>query len=182
MKAAALAMLLAGSLNVPSAAFGQTSTTPPTPAPAAPTAPSPDPAPTPAAPTQPPPAATSPAPATAAPGSAAQPATPTRQMNVSELTEKDLVGANNDEVGDIERVVESNADKKQYVVIGQGGFLGLFETEVLIPIENVAIKGDQIVLRNLSQEQLKSLPKYESEDTAYRRLEDNQSVALAEER
>ena len=103
-------------------------------------------------------------------------------MNVSELTEKDLTGANNDEVGDIERVVESNADKKQYVVISRGGFLGLFETEVLIPLENVAAKGDQIVLRNLSQEQLKTLPKYESDDTAYRRLEDNQSIALAEER
>ena len=103
-------------------------------------------------------------------------------MNVSELTEKDLTGANNDEVGDIERVVESNADKKQYVVISRGGFLGLFETEVLIPLENVAVKGDQIVLRNLAQEQLRTLPKFESDDTAYRRLEDNQNITLAEDR
>jgi len=36
-------------------------------------------------------------------------------MTVSDLTEKDLTGANNDEVGDIERVVESTADKKQHL-------------------------------------------------------------------
>ena len=54
-------------------------------------------------------------------------------MTVADLTEKDLTGSSNDEVGDIERVVESNADKKQHLVISRGGFLGLFETEVMIP-------------------------------------------------
>src|SRR5215207_8519231 len=39
----------------------------------------------------------------------AQPATPMKQMTVSALTDKDLVGARDNEVGDIERVVESNA-------------------------------------------------------------------------
>ena len=52
----------------------------------------------------------------------------------------------------------------------------------MIPLENVAAKGDQIVLRNLSQEQLKALPKFDSNDTAYRGLEDNQSVTMAEEK
>jgi hypothetical protein len=41
---------------------------------------------------------------------------PTRQMSVSALKDKDLMGAN------IERVVESNADKKQFLIIG--GLLG----------------------------------------------------------
>ena len=181
MKAVALAVLLAGSLNLPWAASAQTSpTTPePAPAPAAPTAPSPGPAPAPSAPTQPaPPPSTSPSPAP----SAAAPAAPTRQIPVAQLTEKDLTGANNDEVGDIERVVENSGDKKQYLVISRGGFLGLFETEVLIPVDSVALKGDQVVLRNLSQEQLKSLPKFDSNDTAYRRLEDSQTLTLAEQR
>ncbi len=46
----------------------------------------------------------------------------------------------------------------------------------------MALQGDQIVLRNLSQEQLRTLPKFDSDDNAYRRLEDNQSVTLAEEK
>jgi sporulation protein YlmC with PRC-barrel domain len=119
-------------------------------------------------------------PSTAAP---AQPATPTKQMTVSALTDKDLVGARDNEVGDIERVVgvvESNADKKQYLVISRGGFLGLFETEVLVPLENVAAQGDRIVLRNLTEEQVKALPKYTTDDKAYRNLDGSQTVSLNE--
>jgi sporulation protein YlmC with PRC-barrel domain len=107
------------------------------------------------------------------------PATPTRQMSVSALEDKDLIGANSGEVGDIESVVESNADKKRFIVISRGGFLGFFETEVAIPLENVAVRNDQIVLQNLTEEQLKALPKYEN-NNAYRELDDNESISLTE--
>jgi hypothetical protein len=50
------------------------------------------------------------------------PPAPTRQMSVSALKDKDLMGAHSGELGDIERVVESNADKKQFLIIG--GLLG----------------------------------------------------------
>ena len=111
----------------------------------------------------------------------AQPATPMKQMTVSALTDKDLIGAKDNEVGDIERVVESNADKKQYLVISRGGgFLGLFETEVLVSLENVAAQGDRIVLRNLTEEQVKALPKYTTDDKAYRELDGSQTVSLSE--
>ena len=110
----------------------------------------------------------------------AQPTTPMKQMTVSALTDKDLVGARDNEVGDIERVVESNADKKQHLVISRGGFLGLFETEVLVPLENVAAQGDRIVLRNLTEEQVKALPKYTTDDKAYRELDSSQTVSLSE--
>jgi sporulation protein YlmC with PRC-barrel domain len=103
-----------------------------------------------------------------------------KQMTVSALTDKDLVGARDNEVGDIERVVESTADKKQYLVISRGGFLGLFETEVLVPLENVAAQGDRIVLRNLTEEQVKALPKYTTDDKAYRELDGSQTISLSE--
>ncbi len=107
-----------------------------------------------------------------------------KQMTVSALTDKDLVGAKDNEVGDIERVMESNADKKQYLVISRDGFLGLFETEVVIPLENVAAQGDRIVLRNLTEEQAKALPKYTTDDTtddkAYRELDGSQTILLSE--
>jgi len=103
-----------------------------------------------------------------------------KQMTVSALTDKDLVGAKDNEVGDIERVVESNADKKQHLVISRGGFLGLFETEVLVPLENVAAQSDRIVLRNLTEEQTKALPKYTTDDKAYRELDSSQTISLSE--
>ena len=73
----------------------------------------------------------SPTPAPQEPTVSAPPPPPTKQMSVSALTEKDLQGAKENEIGDIERVVEANSDKKRYLVISRGGFLGLFESEVL---------------------------------------------------
>ena len=105
-----------------------------------------------------------------------------KQMTVSDLTDKDLVGARDNEVGEIERVVESTADKKQHLVISRGGFLGLFETEVLVPLENVAAQGDRIVLRNLTEEQVKALPKYTTDDKTYRELDGSQTVSLSEQK
>ena len=135
------------------------------------------PAPSPSATTTP----SAPAPATQPPvATPAPPATPTRQMSVSALEDKDLIGANSGEVGDIESVVESNADKKRHIVISRGGFLGFFETEVAIPLENVAVRNDQVVLQNLTEEQLKALPKYENSNNAYRVLDDSESISLAE--
>jgi hypothetical protein len=101
-------------------------------------------------------------------------------MSVDTLKDKDLMGASSDELGDIDSVVERNADKKQFLVVGRGGFLGLFETDVAIPLENVAVRGDQVVAQNLTKEQLKALPKFENDNNAYRVLDDDQSVTLAE--
>jgi hypothetical protein len=101
-------------------------------------------------------------------------------MSVSMLKEKDLIGANSGELGDIDSIVENNADKKQFLVISRGGFLGLFQTDVAIPLDNVAMRGDQIVAQNLTEGQLKALPKFENNNNAYRVLDDNQSIALTE--
>ena len=103
-------------------------------------------------------------------------------MSVSALEDKDLIGANSGEVGDIESVVESNADKRRFIVISRGGFLGFFETDVAIPLENVAVRNDQVVLQNLTEEQFKALPKYENSNNAYRVLDDSESISLAEAR
>jgi len=99
-------------------------------------------------------------------------------MTVSALTDKDLEGPNANEVGDIERVVEANADKKQHIVISRGGFLGMFETEVAIPLENVAVQGDRIVLRNMTPEQIKSFPAFDK--AGFRELENSATVTLSE--
>ena len=72
------------------------------------------------------------------------------------------------------------SDKKQFLVISRGGFLGLFETDVAIPLKNVAVRGDQVVAQNLTEEQLKALPKFENDNNAYWVLEDNQNLALTE--
>jgi hypothetical protein len=55
-----------------------------------------------------------------------------------------LYNAQGNELGDVERVVEG-PDGKQYLVIGAGGFLGIGEKPVPIPLERVAVRGDRLV-------------------------------------
>ena len=179
MKAIAFSALLAGSIVASHAALAQTQTAPAEPAPPNAT---------------PPPATPSTGGATTAPSSpqagSAQPSTtapvpppvPTRRMTVSALTDKNLVGPADNEIGEIDEIVESNADKKQYLVVSRGGFLGFFETEILLPLENVAVQNDRIMARNLTEEQLKALPKFSNEGNAYRELDDAQEVTLTEQK
>jgi sporulation protein YlmC with PRC-barrel domain len=129
----------------------------------------------PIAPAPPAPAQPAPQPTVSAP-----PPPPMKQMSVSDLVEKDLEGAKENEIGDIERVVEATSDKKRFVVISRGGFLGLFESEVLVPLDNVAARGDRVVLRNMTEEQIKTLPKFDMDDKSYRELDGKTSIELAE--
>ncbi|MDF2972017.1 MAG: invasion protein [Microvirga sp.] len=103
-----------------------------------------------------------------------------KQMTVSALTDKNLEGATGNDIGDIEHVVESVGDKKQYVVVTSGGLLGLFETARAIPLENVTVQGDHVLLRNMNDDQLKSLPNYDNSGNAYRELDSEQTVTLSE--
>jgi invasion protein IalB/sporulation protein YlmC with PRC-barrel domain len=143
----------------------------------------------------PPPAAATPAPAASqSPGGATAPAVSgaepssagarrpgaMKQITVSALTNKDLERTTGEEIGDIERVVESVTDGKQYIVVSSGGFLGLFDSEIMIPLENVRAKGDHILLQSMSYDQLKSLPKYDNSGNIYRELETGQTVTLSE--
>jgi sporulation protein YlmC with PRC-barrel domain len=105
---------------------------------------------------------------------AARPPGPMMQITVSALTNKDLQRTSGDEIGDIERVVESVADGRQYIVVSSGGFLGLFDTEIVIPLENVTAQGNHILLQSMSHDQLKSLPKYDNSGNTYRELETGQ--------
>jgi hypothetical protein len=182
MRLLALSALLATSVIAHAGQAQATSGSAPsvsTPAPAESAAPSTPPAASPSATTAPTPA--TPVPSTQPPvASPAPPVTPTRQMTVDALEDKDLMGVNSGEVGDIEGVVENNADKKRFIVISRGGFLGFFETDVAIPIENVVVRNDQIVLQGLTEEQLKALPKFENTNNSYRKLGDNENVSLTE--
>jgi hypothetical protein len=103
-------------------------------------------------------------------------------MTVANLTDKDLVGQNGGNLGDIDRVVENTAEKKPYVVVSRGGVLGFFQSEYLVPVDQIAVKGDEIVAKSMTQDQLESGKQFDDTTGAYRVLDDTQKVALAEQR
>jgi hypothetical protein len=144
-------------------------------------APSADPGATSARPTSP---AAPPAPATPdQTGASKAPATlgsPLRQIKVDELKDMHVVGADGKKIAEIERVVESSADTKQFVVIERGGFLGIGAKETAIPIENIAVQGDKATLRNLDAARLDGMPEYTNENNAFRELDNDQQVSVAQ--
>jgi hypothetical protein len=107
---------------------------------------------------------------------------PTRQVMVSTLTDKSLKGSNDTELGGIERVVENATDKKKYVVVSRGGFLGLFEEEYLVPVDQIALSGNAVVTTNLTPTQLESSAPFVDDTVTYRSLDDTQLVAILEKR
>lgn len=90
---------------------------------------------------------TNPGSSTSTGGTAAE-AKPTKQVTVSTLTDKDLKDSNDAELGDIERAVEKATDKKKYLVVSRGGFLGFFEAEYLVPVDQIALSGNAVVAMN----------------------------------
>jgi hypothetical protein len=119
----------------------------------------------------------------ATPGTAAaQPPTPVRKITVASLTTKDLRGQGDADLGDIERVVESSADKKAYVVVSRGGLLGFFGTEYLVPVDQIAVTGDRVVAPKMTQAALEGSTKFVNDAAAYRVLDGTQTVSVPEPR
>lgn len=80
-------------------------------------------------------------------------------LAVSRLKDMNLYNANGDMLGDVEHVV-SDGQGRNSIVIGKGGFLGLGEKQVAIPLNNVVMRGDRLVTQDLSDEQIKAMPEW----------------------
>jgi hypothetical protein len=128
------------------------------------------------------PASASPATTAATPAAAvsaaAAPGQPRRQVTASTLTEKDLVGANGDELGAIARIVENKDEKKRYVIVSRGGILGMFEHEYAIPLDRIAFKKDRVVARDITEKQLEAMAF--TDGSKYRTLESSQAIEIVE--
>jgi hypothetical protein len=166
--------LLAGALLVNHPGLAQTAPEPSS-SPAAPAAPGADAG----------PGETSPA----AGGMAASPTpapeqTPTRQITVASLTNKNLKGQDDRSLGGIARVVESTADNQTFVVVRSGGLLGFFEKQYLIPVEQIAVTddGDSVVAKELTQAELENATPFVEDPVIYQPLEDTRLVSIAERR
>ncbi|WP_230533147.1 PRC-barrel domain-containing protein, partial [Microvirga roseola] len=97
---------------------------------------------------------------------------------VSEINDMDLYNARGNELGDVERVVLGQ-DGRQYLVIGAGGFLGIGERNVLIPMDQVAMRGDRLVIQGITEDQIRAMPAYDNSNrNTFRELENEQQVQI----
>jgi len=73
------------------------------------------------------------------------------------LKGKEVQSESGKKIGDVSKLVRSNASQDIYAVVSAGGFLGVGDTEVAVPVKDLMLKGeDTIVMSQNAESMLKS--------------------------
>ena len=80
-------------------------------------------------------------------------------MSSADLIGTDVYGPDNKSVGEIDDVVVSPENKPSYALISYGGFLGMGQEQVVVPVSEIRVSADNYLFVNLTAEQLKGAPK-----------------------
>ena len=84
--------------------------------------------------------------------------TPFIDMDVAQLTNVDVYSENGENIGSINGLVRDA--NNVYALLEVGGFLGIGDAEVVAPLSQMAINGDNVVLP-LTEDQAEALPEYD---------------------
>ncbi|WP_031555148.1 PRC-barrel domain-containing protein [Parvularcula oceani] len=74
---------------------------------------------------------------------------------VGDLTGMDVVGSDGDDLGTLSRFVRTNG--QVYAILTAGGFLGLGEKEVPLPLSSLSIGEDEIIARGLTEDAIEEV-------------------------
>jgi hypothetical protein len=76
-----------------------------------------------------------------------------------DLIDQTLYSASGEEIGEIDEVVQSPQEQIPAAVVGVGGFLGIGERSVAIPIRELDLQGERYST-GMTREQIEALPEY----------------------
>lgn len=87
-------------------------------------------------------------------------------MPASELEGMTVVNQEDEELGDVGRIAVSTQDNQVYAIISVGGFLGMGDKSVALPVQDMELQEDQLLLKtSRSEDELKqSAEDYNEED------------------
>lgn len=86
--------------------------------------------------------------------------TPSQAVSVRDLDGLDVINGRGEELGEVGRIVQNGQDT--YMIVEHGGwFFGLNDKEVAFPLANVMVRGDNVVLRGMTEEQIRKMPDYD---------------------
>jgi len=74
---------------------------------------------------------------------------------------KDVYNDTGEKVGEINDLIVTPAKAVSYAIVGVGGFLGMGEHEIAVPVGKLKQEQDKIVLHGATKEALKAAPKFE---------------------
>jgi sporulation protein YlmC with PRC-barrel domain len=77
-------------------------------------------------------------------------------LNVDRIEDMDVYTADDQRVGEVEEVLGTTQGEATAVALEVGGFLGVGEREVIVPLDQITMQGDRIVL-DMTKEQIDAL-------------------------
>ncbi|WP_223870708.1 PRC-barrel domain-containing protein [Salipiger aestuarii] len=102
-------------------------------------------------------------------------ALPIFDRNVEDLMGHSVATESGEDVGEVDFI--GVRGQTIVAIVGVGGFLGMGENEVAVPVEKLILRGDELILPEYTQSQLENMPEYNESEV--RILEPG--VRLAEE-
>jgi putative membrane protein len=104
-----------------------------------------------------------PAAGTATAGGGDTPPTAGQAVQASDVIGAGVVNEKGDEVGEIKDLV-IDADRVEYAVVSVGGFLGIGDKEVAVPLDQLKLGiGESYLMSGETEAQLKEMPEYQEE-------------------
>ena len=102
----------------------------------------------------------------------------TTTIEVGRLIEMDIYNSTGQNLGEVDQVIADQTGTRKYLVLAHGGFIGLFEDEVALPLERVVYRGDRLIVSGLTEQEIEDMPNWESRVGSGRELEDSQTVEV----
>lgn len=103
-----------------------------------------------------------------------------RQLTIDDLEDMDVYNGKGEQIGSVEEIV-AGTDKKQYVVIAEGGFWGVGEDHVVLPLERFWVQGDdRLVVYGVTEEDMERLGGYRDARSNYTGLGDTDRADVPE--
>lgn len=90
-----------------------------------------------------------------------------RTMRAEQLIGKSVYNASGERVGEIDEIVVNRNSRATAAVVGVGGFLGVGEKKVVVPLDSMRVQGDRIIAPNLTKDGVGTMSGYQS-DSWYR--------------
>ena len=99
-------------------------------------------------------------------------------MSADKLIGKSVYNAAGDRIGEIDDLVVGKAGgaATTSAVVGVGGFLGIGERKVAVPLRELEMRNDRLTSSNLTKESVKTMAEYKTDDGMWTRL--NRSTPL----
>ena len=77
------------------------------------------------------------------------------------ILDKTVYNSSGEKIGEVEDMIVTPEKAVSYAIVGIGGFLGIAQHDVAIPVGQLKLEGDKLMLPGATKEGLKALPQFE---------------------